>query len=778
MSKETISSIDNFWLNLDGNTNLMIITAVLEFDESLNFDRLCETIEKRWLIFDRFKKRLTEPALGLPKWELDPDFDIRSHLQRIALPGKGDRLALQNMISDLTAMPLDRNKPLWQIHLIENYNGGCVLFWRIHHCIADGISLSHVLLSTADQSKDAPLKKTKLRKKSDSIKKDINKKSFHENVEDLKPYLNLKKWKDTASHTINNVGNIISKQIISDSQTMFKGKIGVRKCVAWSDPMSLSESKSIGKLLGGTLNDVVVTAVSGALRRYLLENNTPTDDINIRVSMPVNIRKKGDESNLGNKFGLVNLELPVNIEDPIERFNEVKRRNDAIKNSPEASMNFQLLNAMGKIPGKLSKITADFFADKATTAVFSNVPGPQKPLYFSGKQIKNMMFWVPRTGNTGMGISIISYNGKITMGLATDEKRVATPQVILKYFQEEMKDFKQLVEFEKALKDQIQAADFKNMNELIPQTLNNSKCAVKSTGFKNRLKQISSLGLKSKSFEELVQKYGNKESKFIDVNGIRVHYCDQGEGPTIVLLHGMLSSLQTWDEWVNSLSGHYRIIRLDIPGFGLTERFETFSKEVCVDFLNQFFKALDLKKFDIAGNSVGGYIAWNYVLNYPEKVNKLILIDSVGYPQDLPRIVNFVNIPGMKKIASKITPRFFIEKNIREIYGDKSKVTDELIDLYHDMLINQQNRGVFVDFFRLLKQEASSIQLSQGINKIKTPTLLMWGKEDPWVPVNVVKDWERDLSTSKTIVYDGVGHLPMEEIPLQSAHDAHNFLMS
>jgi WS/DGAT/MGAT family acyltransferase len=775
MINKSIKSIDNFWLNLDGNTNLMIITAVLEFDHPLNFDNLSKTIEKRWLVFDRFKQRLTEPILGLPGWEMDPDFDIRSHLQRVALPGKGGRLELQNMISDLTAMPLDRKKPLWQIHLIENYNGGCVLFWRIHHCIADGISLTHVLLSTADKAKDASLSTTKIVKDREPIHKPMKKTTFRKIVE-VSRQMNFSKWKQTATNAIQ-AGNILKKQFFSDSPTLLKGKIGVRKCVAWSDPLSLSDAKSTGKFLGGTINDVVVTAISGALRRYLSEKKTPMDAVNIRVSMPVNIRKKGDELNLGNQFGLVNLDLPVNIVDPVQRFHEVKKRNDYIKNSPEASMSFQTLNTMGMIPKKISKKTADFFADKAT-AVYSNVPGPQKTLYFSGQPIKNMMFWVPRTGHTGMGISIISYNGKITMGLATDEKIVADPQILLNYFQEEMRDLTQLVEFKKELQKSLNISQSQDMKVSLPQIPTYSTWAIKSNDLKSRLKQISTLGLKSKSFEELAQKYNKEDSKFIDINGLRVHYCDQGNGPTIILLHGMLATLQTWNGWVNSLSDYYRIIRLDIPGFGLTDRFETYSKEVFVDFLNQFVETLKLDKFDIAGNSIGGYIAWNYAISYPEKVNKMILIDSVGYAQDLPRVVNFVNIPGIKSIATKIIPRIFIEKNIKEIYGDKSKVTDELIDLYHDMLLNQQNRGVFVDFFHLLKQQASSIQLSQGINKINSPTLLMWGNEDPWVPVNVLENWERDLASSKTIVYDGVGHLPMEEIPLQSAYDAHTFLRS
>ncbi|MBF0258804.1 MAG: alpha/beta hydrolase [Desulfamplus sp.] len=294
------------------------------------------------------------------------------------------------------------------------------------------------------------------------------------------------------------------------------------------------------------------------------------------------------------------------------------------------------------------------------------------------------------------------------------------------------------------------------------------------------LKKMLTLGVMSVPFDKLLQKYTTADSKFIEINGTKVHYCDQGKGPVIVLLHGMLSSLQTWNEWVKSLSGNYRIIRLDMPGFGLTKHFESrfYNRDLNIDFLNRFFEALGLEKFDIVGNSIGGYFAWNYTVAYPEKINKLILIDAVGYPQALPWIVNFVNIPGFGNLASRITPRIFIEKSIKEIYGDKSKVTNDLVDLYHDMLMNSQNRGVYVDVFRLLKQECSSTMLSYGINKIKASTLLMWGKNDPWVPVEVVKEWERDLPLSKTIVYDGIGHLPMEEIPLQSAYDAHAFLVS
>jgi len=196
-----------------------------------------------------------------------------------------------------------------------------------------------------------------------------------------------------------------------------------------------------------------------------------------------------------------------------------------------------------------------------------------------------------------------------------------------------------------------------------------------------------------------------------------------------------------------------------------------------IQFLNDFVEKLNLNQFVIAGNSIGGYIAWNYSVDYSHKVTQLILIDAVGYPQNLPWVVNFVNLPIFRTIASMITPRIFIDQNVRTIYGDKNKVTDELIDLYFDMVLSSDNRGAFIDLFRTLKIECSSSNLSKGITEIKVPTLLMWGKNDPWVPVEVVQDWERDLTSSQTIIYDGVGHVPMEEIPLQTANDAYRFLM-
>jgi len=291
------------------------------------------------------------------------------------------------------------------------------------------------------------------------------------------------------------------------------------------------------------------------------------------------------------------------------------------------------------------------------------------------------------------------------------------------------------------------------------------------------MQNFSNLGLKSISYRNMLDKYTLPESRFIDINGIKVHYCDQGKGPILLLLHGMLSSLHTWNEWVKILSPHFRIIRIDLPGFGLTKYLSSKPNlDTYMHFLYQLVQKLNLKDFFITGNSIGGYLAWNFSVRYPEKVNKLILIDAVGYPQNLPWIVNFVTKPVFRTIASMMTPRIFIDRNVKTIYGDKNKVTEELIDLYFDMVMSSDNRGSFINLFQTLKSQCSLNSLSKGITEIKVPTLLMWGKNDPWVPVDVLRNWERDLFSSHTIIYDGVGHMPMEEIPLLTAKDAFQFL--
>ena len=231
---------------------------------------------------------------------------------------------------------------------------------------------------------------------------------------------------------------VISKMILlpADKKTVFKGELGVRKSVAFSDPIPVPDIKAIGKYFNATINDTLVSMVTGALRRYLQQRNNLVGDLDIRVAMPINIRPLEAEIELGNQFSLILVALPVHIDDPVLRIREVQRRINDLKDSPDAAIAYVVLNALGISSAKLAKTAAGMFANK-TTGVFSNVPGPREPLYFAGTKIDGIMFWVPRIGGLGLGISIISYDGGVSLGICTDSGLVDNPKAILDNFENE-----------------------------------------------------------------------------------------------------------------------------------------------------------------------------------------------------------------------------------------------------------------------------------------------------------------------------------------------------
>ncbi|MBW1894800.1 MAG: wax ester/triacylglycerol synthase family O-acyltransferase [Deltaproteobacteria bacterium] len=467
-----MTNVDNFWLCMDDPSNLMIITAFMEFEEPLDFNRLYATVENRLATFDRFKKRVVRPKskVGMPRWETDKNYDLRSHLHRVALPAPGDKSDLQEMIGNLMTTDFDHNKPLWQIHLIENYGKGCVLFFRIHHCIADGIALIHVLLSTTDTDPNAPWpessksEKKKSRSKigpmfsfntvmdsvRDTVKtsQKLSAKMFKEIEKYSSDPKKLTKILKTSASLPVEFASVLAKHTImkSDPNTAFKGKLGVRKHVAWTEPMSLDKIKKVGRAINtATLNDVLIATVTGAMRRYLETRNTSVNELDLRVTIPVNIRKPGTEFELGNKFSLVFLALPVYLKDPILRLKEVKRRMDKLKKSPDPYINFGLVHAIGHLPPSLAQKAAQLFGNKAS-GVMTNVPGPRQPLYFSGKKISNIMVWVPRSGAIGLGIGILSYDGKVSVGIASDAGLMPDPEVLLEGFEDEFNELLDLVQ--------------------------------------------------------------------------------------------------------------------------------------------------------------------------------------------------------------------------------------------------------------------------------------------------------------------------------------------
>lgn len=277
------------------------------------------------------------------------------------------------------------------------------------------------------------------------------------------------------------------------------------------------------------------------------------------------------------------------------------------------------------------------------------------------------------------------------------------------------------------------------------------------------------------SSEKLQVKYLNSESKFINIDGFRVHYRDEGKGPVLLCLHGIVSSLHTWDGWVDALKNRYRIIRIDVPGWGMTSLGSfSFKRDDYMIFLKKFVDALGIKKLYLAGNSLGGYLSWNFALDYPKLVKKLILLDPAGYPQKVPGAVKLFTMPIFRTMGTSLTPKFLVLKFVREVYGDKKRICKDVADRYFELLVYGKNRKNCVKIFDELKFQARFEP--SGVNRIKTPTLLMWGEKDIWIPLSIMERFKKDLPHARVITYPGVGHVPMEEIPDITARDAGIFL--
>ena len=281
------------------------------------------------------------------------------------------------------------------------------------------------------------------------------------------------------------------------------------------------------------------------------------------------------------------------------------------------------------------------------------------------------------------------------------------------------------------------------------------------------------------SVEDLKNDYANEQSQFIEVNEMQVHYRDEGDGFPIVLVHGTAASLHTWDAWTHELKKTNRVIRMDLPAFGITgpNKNADYSLEAYTTFLHSFLEKLQLKKFHIAGNSLGGNIAWNYTADYPENVEKLILVDASGLPTNKqpPAIFKMAKTPLLKTLFLYVTPKILIKKNIEEVYADDSKITDELVDRYHKMALRVGNRKAFIDRAKTDFGLDSIVNINK-LKSIQTPTLLIWGAQDLWIPLGNGIRMDRILVNSKLEVIENSGHVPMEENPKESLEILKNFL--
>lgn len=447
---ERMSRVDTAWLRMDTPENLMMIVGIWVLDPKISVAQLRERCVEKLLPYRRFRQYVAEDVMGA-HWVEDPDFDIANHVVEGEIQlrqGQSHEQALREHVGALTGEPLDPKRPLWHIELVEDFAGRSVMISRIHHCIADGIALIAVMMAITDGGMLPPVRPKRAQPEEDhdwwvdvllkpitdltqqAIK--LTSKGVGKGMEALiTPEHPMDGPMHMARLGMQAMSDVTAFALMpDDSPTRLKGKPGVRKTVAWDDRLPLDEVKAIGKALGGSVNDVLLSCVAGAIASYLADKGEDPAGKEIRAMVPVNLRPMDKAYQLGNRFGLVPLVLPIGIGNPVERLYAVRARMNELKGSFQPIMAFGLLSVAGLLIKPVQHQLLNLFAKKAT-AVMTNVPGPAKPLRFLGSTVEQVMFWVPQSGDIGMGVSILTYAGRVQFGLITDARLCPDPENIV-----------------------------------------------------------------------------------------------------------------------------------------------------------------------------------------------------------------------------------------------------------------------------------------------------------------------------------------------------------
>jgi len=457
-AEHRMSRVDTSWLRMDNDVNLMMIVGVWLLSPAITLAALRERIETRFLQYERFRHKAVIDALGA-SWVEDDAFDL--HLHVVAEPlhpgaGQSERAALQQLCGELADTPLDPGRPLWQFHLIERYEGGCAIIVRIHHCIGDGIALVSVMNSITDGGADPPkhprqhpaheghdgdwLSEAVLRPLTAIAVKALNRSGDGmAGALDMlaHPRQPLQDGADLARTGLHVLGDLAALALMADdSPTRLKGKPVGHKVVAWGEPMPLDEVKAVGQSLNCSINDVLLACVAGAIGAWLIDQGDDPTGAEIRAMVPVNLRPLDQAWRLGNRFGLAPVVLPIGIANPVERVYAVRARMGQLKGSFQPLLAYGVLAVTGLFVKPVQDLVLGLFSKK-TTAVMTNVPGPRELLKLCGSTLRQSMFWVPASGDVGVGVSILSYGGGVQFSLVTDAALCASPQDIIDRFQPE-----------------------------------------------------------------------------------------------------------------------------------------------------------------------------------------------------------------------------------------------------------------------------------------------------------------------------------------------------
>ncbi len=474
--KEPLSGRDNAWRRMGTTENLMTITGILMFEEAIGYDEFCDRLEERLLRFDRFKQRVNgrKRRFRRPYWQTVEEFDIRNHVYQVSLPEPATEETFEEFVGRLMSRPLDERRPLWEAFVVDNAGneGGNAVAVRINHSVGDGFALLYVMLGLVDNPEDIefPIGGISVPPRPDIEEDETAENKSEEETNELEKLVGsepdeesddksttdepsqkrdedgVEKMREEATPSgplsmfaqgLKTTWKLLTERN-EPNTSLYTGNLGQTKTAAWTDQMDLDKVKTVCEQHDATVNDVLLAATGGAIRRVLEERGEETEDLELRFTIPVNLKQMEDRNGkLGNHFGLVFAPIPVGTQDLNDRIETIHERMDVQKAGVEAFIMYHLLNIGGYMPESVQNLVMKIF-EKHATGIATNVPGPVDAVEFGGKKVSDLIFWVPQANDQGIGISIISYNGHVRVGVTGDAKLLPDPHVLTDAFHEEI----------------------------------------------------------------------------------------------------------------------------------------------------------------------------------------------------------------------------------------------------------------------------------------------------------------------------------------------------
>jgi WS/DGAT/MGAT family acyltransferase len=398
MKTRTMNPADHAWLRMDSAENLVVIHLAFMFVAPLSLQAVRAKLEARLLPFHQFTHRVQRGWLR-SHWVPDEQFHIGRHLTEMHLPEGSGSKELKAWMSGEACKPLAKDRPLWVATLVHNVEGRSALVMRVHHSLADGVSLMDLISGMTDIAEGAHY---------------------------VEPARASERLSLTPGVIVRHIGSVLADTATmlfmrKDKPSKIKGEPGKHKSVAWSDALSLADTRDIAHRHGATVNDVMLSVIAGALRRHLHVQGQKRIDAPVRTVIPMNMRPQGDSHLLGNQFGLVGLELPVHQADPLERLHSVRDGMTTLKKGFQGQLALALVKFAGLLPHTLQQLVLGIFSRRCSVIV-TNVIGPAEPRSVDGVRMDELMLCVPQGMTVGVGVSIISYNDQVRIGFLVDNK--------------------------------------------------------------------------------------------------------------------------------------------------------------------------------------------------------------------------------------------------------------------------------------------------------------------------------------------------------------------